>query len=70
MFPVKARFQMGDMASLDGVLGRWGGDLRAWSMAGTYQRLKDALRRGEYETRWQRLVIPRKLGYYDKNCYF
>lgn len=60
---------MRDMTSLDGVLGTWGGDWRAWLMAGTYQRLKDALRRGECEINWQRLAMPTKLGYCDKNFY-
>lgn len=50
----EAEFQMEDVAVFDGVMGDWGEDVRAWLMASTYQRLKDALRRGEEEIKWQR----------------
>ena len=46
--------QVDDMDAFGEVMEAWGGDVRAWLMASTYQTLKDGLRRGEDEIRWQR----------------
>lgn len=43
-----------DMTSFNEVAGGWGGDVRAWRKASTYQKLKSALRRGVQEIQWQR----------------
>ena len=46
--------QVDDMDAFGEVMEAWGGDVRAWLMASTYQTLKDALRKGEDEIQWQR----------------
>ena len=43
-----------DMTSFNEVVSGWGGDVGAWTKAGTYQKLKNALRRGVQEMQWQR----------------
>jgi hypothetical protein len=37
-------------------LKEWGGDMRGWTMANTFQRLKDAKRKGENEIQWQKKI--------------
>ena len=50
----KAEGAVNEMTSFDGASKKWGGDLRAWLMAGTYQKLKKAIKKGVKELQWQR----------------
>ena len=52
----EAEGAVGEMASFDRTMEAWGGNLRAWFMAGTYQKLKKAVQRGIREIHWQRYI--------------
>ena len=52
--PLEVEAELEDLTAFDRVMEGWGGDMRAWLMAGTYRKLKDALRRGMEEIQWQR----------------
>lgn len=61
----EAEGTMDDVASFDRAMANWGGDVRAWFMAGTYQKLKDALQRGVKEIQWQRYMYIHQLNCFD-----
>lgn len=51
--PLSAEAQLREIQEFGVWIEVWGGDMRAWSMAQTLQKLKDGLRRGTKEVIWQ-----------------
>ena len=52
--PVSADTQLKDLEQFTDWLKAWGGGPRAWTMANTLQKLKDAQRKGSAEVQWQK----------------
>ena len=52
--PQDVETEVEDLVEFERVMEEWGGDTRAWLMATTHRKLKEALRKGIREIQWQR----------------